>query len=356
MQSSTGAHYIALDHVRALAIFMVVVWHFTHSTTGFPVSNDFVPLIFPLALLDEGHTGVALFMTLSGYLFAKLLADHRINYLLFFYNRALRLLPLILIIILILGLTRSEYQVGFFTYTFSYIKGLILPIKQNGLWSITTEFHFYLLLPLLLKQIRRSNFLVLGIIALSITYRFFIYYFQDGVQFLAYHTILGRIDQFLLGMVVFKFRHFFVKKHILVATVILCFMLFYSYFDWLGGMYQIQGYPSKSMIWVFIPTIEAVSYSILIAWYDNSFKPANRGISKFIGRIGDYSYFIYLFHFFFVFHAARYIHLNIMDISNFYVAVVWAFIFLLLMMPLAYLSNRFIERPFIKMRKNYVLS
>ncbi len=66
MKSCSGAHYIGLDHLRALAAFMVFTWHFTHSINGFAVCYDFTPVLPPLALLDEGHTGVALFMTLSG--------------------------------------------------------------------------------------------------------------------------------------------------------------------------------------------------------------------------------------------------------------------------------------------------
>lgn len=60
MKSTSGQHFLALDHVRALAAFMVFTWHFTHSSNGYPIPFDYVPLVFPFALLDEGHTGVAL--------------------------------------------------------------------------------------------------------------------------------------------------------------------------------------------------------------------------------------------------------------------------------------------------------
>ena len=104
MKSSSGEHFIALDHVRALAAFMVVAWHFTHGSTGYPVLFEFVPAFVPFALLDEGQTGVALFMTLSGYLFAKLLDGKSIHYPEFLWNRALRLLPLLSVVLLIIGL------------------------------------------------------------------------------------------------------------------------------------------------------------------------------------------------------------------------------------------------------------
>src|SRR5215471_8796230 len=101
MRSSSGAHFIALDHVRALAAFMVFAWHFTHGSNGYPVAYEYVPAIIPFALLDEGHVGVALFMVLSGYLFAKLLDGKSVNYPAFLWNRFLRLVPLLVFVILI---------------------------------------------------------------------------------------------------------------------------------------------------------------------------------------------------------------------------------------------------------------
>ncbi|MGY3408223.1 peptidoglycan/LPS O-acetylase OafA/YrhL [Bradyrhizobium sp. GM5.1] len=71
MKSSSGLYFSRLDHIRALAAYLVFVWHFTHLTTQFPVPFSTVPP-FPFALVEEGHVGVGLFMTLSGYLFAKL--------------------------------------------------------------------------------------------------------------------------------------------------------------------------------------------------------------------------------------------------------------------------------------------
>ena len=75
---------------------MVVTWHFMHAATGFPVPNGTAP---ELAFLDEGHAGVSLFMTLSGFLFAKLLDGKSIAPLPFLWNRLLRLAPLMMVVI-----------------------------------------------------------------------------------------------------------------------------------------------------------------------------------------------------------------------------------------------------------------
>ena len=127
MRSSSGEHFIALDHVRALAAFMVFAWHFTHAENGYPVPFEYVPALFPFSLLDEGHTGVALFMTLSGYLFAKLLDGKSIDYKVFLWNRALRLFPLLVVVILIVGILRFMSGGSMYSYLHSIAREGLSP-------------------------------------------------------------------------------------------------------------------------------------------------------------------------------------------------------------------------------------
>lgn len=356
MKSSSGAHYIALDHVRALAAFMVFTWHFTHSTNGYPVSFNFTPTIFPLAIFDEGHTGVALFMTLSGYLFAKLLDGKDIHYKSFIWNRILRLLPLLTVVIIILGVIEYIENEDIFWYLQNITKGIILPTLPNGGWSITVEFHYYLILPFLLWMFKKSKLLPLIIIIAALSIRALIHYLTGEVQSTAYWTIVGRIDQFTLGMLMFQLRTYVTNRHYIAILVALSFSVFFWYFDFSGGWYNNPTYPSPSRWWILLPTIEGLSYAILIAWYESSFQHSTTGLSKFISRIGDYSFSIYLLHFFIVFHAARFINEHIMDISNFYLACLWSTIIFISLMPIGYLSYRYIESPFLKHRKKYIVS
>lgn len=355
MKSTSGAHYIALDHVRALAAFMVVTWHFTHSIMGYPVPFEYTPNFFPLALLDEGHTGVALFMTLSGYLFAKLLDGKNIHYPAFIWNRALRLLPLLLFVVVIVGLRDYLSGKSLQTYLFNVAKGALYPTLPNGGWSITVEFHYYLILPIFLWMLRKSKFLPLCIIAVAIAARFLLWQEKGQVFETAYYSIIGRIDQFALGMIMFNFRDFFTKKHLLSISVLLCFSAFYWYFDSIGGYYRNPSYPSPNPLWIIMPTIEGLAYAVAIAWYESSFNHSTTGVSKFVSVMGEYSYSIYLLHFFFVFRVAGFVQEKIMDISNFYIAVVWSMVFFISMMPIGYLSFRFIESPFLKLRKRYII-
>lgn len=333
---------------------MVFTWHFIHSDNGYPVRFDFVPALFPFSLLDEGHTGVALFMTLSGYLFAKLLDGKTIDYRAFLWNRALRLLPLLVVVILIVGVQTFVRGEGLSSYAYSIARGIYYPSLPNGGWSITVEFHYYVILPLFLWMLRKSKLLPISIVVGAMALRWFVYHRTGEIQELAFWTIIGRMDQFALGMLVYQFRAYLARRHFIAIGTIIAFALFYWYFDSQGGFLQNPSYPSPSSLWILLPTIEGAAYAVGIAWYESSFSPSTTGVSGFIGRIGAFSYSIYLLHFFVVFYAARFVHERIMDISDFYLACLWSAVFFLLMMPVGYVSFRFIEAPFLRLRKYYI--
>ncbi|MBF0388459.1 MAG: acyltransferase [Candidatus Omnitrophica bacterium] len=266
MKSSTGQYFVALDHIRSLALFMVFTWHFMHGVSGSPVPFN-QAVLFPFAIIDEGHVGVALFMTLSGYLFAKLLDGKDIDYGAFLWNRMVRLLPLLIVIIIVVGIGNYFNGQDLRSYVMQIAKGLFLPTLPNGGWSITTEFHYYLILPIFIWLLRRSKFLPFALIVAAIGLRLGIFLFKGEVQSLAYWTIVGRIDQFALGMLLFQSRAFFKHRHLLVITVLSLFAVFYWQFDALGGFYNMPSYPSPSAIWVYLPTIEGIAFATGIAWY-----------------------------------------------------------------------------------------
>jgi len=68
------------------------------------------------------------------------------------------------------------------------------------------EFHYCLIiLPIFLWMLRKSKLLPISIIIAAPALRFFIYQQHGQVQDRAYWTIIGRIDQFALGMIIFRF-------------------------------------------------------------------------------------------------------------------------------------------------------
>lgn len=354
MKSSTGKYFIALDHVRALAALIVFLWHFVHAGNGFPIPFEFTPSVFFLSIFNEGHTGVALFMTLSGYLFAKLLEGKKIRYGHFLWNRFLRLAPLLIVVVCIVGF-RDHLNGGSSTaYLFRVAKGILFPTLPNGGWSITAEFHFYLILPLLLWITWRSKFGLVAVILALIAMRYLIFNQMGEIHRLSYWTIVGRIDQFILGIIAFKLHKQISGRHLIAACTLVAFALFYWWFDLQGGFYKMPSYPSPSPLWIIMPTIEGATFALLIAWYDNSFVHSHGKFSRFLSLIGTYSYSIYLLHFFIVFKLASFIHNNIFDLSNYYVATLIGVACFMLMIPISYLSYRFIESPFLKVRTRYI--
>lgn len=341
---------MGLDHVRALAAFMVFTWHFIHVNDNHLAQAS----IIPLPLLTEGHTGVALFMTLSGYLFAKLLEGKEINYLSFLWNRALRLLPMLALVLLIVG-ARDYFGDGrYLAYLKMILWGWVKPVLPNGGWSITAEFHFYLILPLLLFFSNRFKYALLGFVLIAVAYRYLIYLERGQVQMLSYLTIVGRVDQFILGIAAYQYRGLLRNRHLLAIFVLAAFSTFYWYFEFLGGFYKYSGFPSTSPVWIFMTTIEGLAYGILISWYDNSFTHTTGRFSRFVALIGTYSYSIYLLHFFFFRQLAAMVDHYIFDLSNVYYALLFAPLAFLAMVPLGYLSFRFIESPFLRYRTEYI--
>lgn len=355
MKSTSGEHYLALDQVRALAALMVFTWHFTHFTNGYPVPFEGAPVIFPLALLDEGHTGVSLFMTLSGYLFAKLIDSKKILYKSFLYNRALRLFPLLLVVILVAGVQQALSGGSLLEFCKSILSGVIYPTLPYGGWSITVEFHFYVLLPLLLAFMRYNRYSLLLVVVAFIGLRYVLFRHYLDAQSFTYLTIIGRMDQFVFGIFMFALRDKIVGNWALAVVTAILFSIFYLWFDDIGGVYRHTKDVFPAWIWLILPTIEGFSYGLLISWYDNSCKPMSRGLSRLIGFIGELSYSIYMLHFFFVFKLAQFVHENIINISNFYLGLLAAIICFLLSLPISYLSYSFIEKPFLKLRRPYLL-
>jgi peptidoglycan/LPS O-acetylase OafA/YrhL len=343
MRSSSGKYYPALDHVRAAAIFMVLSYHCLHG----PIPFEGAPVIIPLVFLDEGHTGVALFMTLSGYLFAKILDGHRIAFSEFLWNRFVRLAPLLLVYFAVVGLLsyRDDPQ----GYLNLLLLGFVLPTWPLVAWSLTAELHFYLLMPAILSLTRRTKSAPLLFVVAMLAIRIGLDALGYDVQFWSYWTIVGRADQFLFGIAAFYYADRIRKRHFSCLAIAAAFTAFLWYCDYLGGYYA---KPPLGALWIIIPTVEGFGYAVLIAYYDTSFAPSDSPLSRFLARVGTYSYSIYLFHFLVV----TWIVARLRDYlpPNFYLWCAISVAMLIVMMPIGYLSFRFIESPFLKLRRLYV--
>jgi len=355
MRSSTGVYFRNLDHVRAVAIFLVFTWHFIHYD-GRYIPFGYVPtFFFPLALLSEGNTGVALFMVLSGYLFAKITRDRDIFYGHFLLNRALRLMPLLLAVIglywlLSRGTSESPYRLT------DAVEGFVLPTWPNGGWSIAVEIHFYALFPALRLLVRKHWIYLAATVPCMIVVRYILWRELGAatLQDLAYATIVGRIDQFVLGMLGSEYAASAVPQRtraIIAAAAFIAFALFWQYFTIAGGLMGASG----SGLWVVIPTIEGITYALVIAWYDGARPGLPAVVDRYLALVGDLSFSIYLLHPFVIGWMADHLARVGAPSTHFGVAVLLSWVALMAMLPIAGGSYFLYEKRFLDLKVSYMV-
>lgn len=350
MKSSSGQYYIGLDHLRALAVLMVFSWHFIHSH-GIVSLDGSAPWFAPLSLLTQGYTGVSLFMVLSGYIFARLTNGQQLLYGRFLLNRALRLLPL-LVVVMALAYAKSIITHDGLDVPYRLMWGWLAPTLPQGGWSVTVEAHFYLMLPVILWVAARSRVGLLLIVLAAIAVRAVIHALDGPVEYLSYYTMVGRLDQFLLGCLAYQWRHLVQGRHGWWSLAAIGFGALMSYLDHQGSM--LSQTTDMSRWWIFFGAIEGAFYGLTVAWYDTSFKQLAPGrASKFVAMVGRYSYSIYLLHAFVVFMAADLINQKVIVIENTYLALLASLLSLVLFLPVAALSYQLIEAPFLKRRIMY---
>ncbi|HET9619252.1 MAG TPA: acyltransferase [Pseudolabrys sp.] len=352
MRSTEGLYFSRLDHVRAAAAYLVFCWHFLHLTPTFPVPYASAP-VFPLSLIDEGHTGVALFMTLSGYLFAKLVGDRAIDFPAFLVSRAVRLGPLLAVVItawVVIGwLSGAPIPLSDIT------QGFILPTWPKGTWSVSIELQFYLVFPLLLLLLRKHGpFALLAVVAYALAIRFDWWRTFGETEHLAYWTILGRIDQFVFGML-FALTPISPRVRRIIAGVSgAAFLLLWHAFDRQGGYWNHGNAASTDPLWIVIPTIEALTYASFIAWYDNAQFKLPARLDRALAKIGEWSFSIYLLHFFPAVALRNYFWTADGTGNNFYVAWIGANVAFVCFLPVAALSYNYFEKRFLVYRRPYL--
>jgi peptidoglycan/LPS O-acetylase OafA/YrhL len=349
-----------LDHVRAVAAFMVFTWHFIHFNNFHRVTPDI--LLFPLSILTEGHSGVVLFMTLSGYLFSKIFENKQINLKYFYLNRILRLIPLLVIIILVNHVLSNELNFLFFIKKF--LKGFF----QNwdyGAWSVSVEFKYYYLLPLILFFLNKNkkylfliiffsvilNFFMFLIIEKKININIFTFLKERSFQHYSYYSIIGHLNEFLFGMLSYKYRNYIksCKNELIFVSII--FLIFYYNFERNGGFYDS---PKDSKIWIILPSVQGFFYAFVISFYDNNnFNFLKTKKSFFLAKIGLFSYSIYLWHFIFVFRIPEFINDQITKLNTLYLTLFFSIPCFALIVLLGGMSYYIFEKPWLKLRKKY---
>lgn len=335
-----------LDGLRGVAILLVMAYHFG-------------------PLISWGWMGVDLFFVLSGFLITKSLCSFPINganLLIFFKNRFLRIAPAYYLVIAVFfmlvpqvyslaeGAAFKElqqnqwvfwlYQVDVWYAFFGWPEMIYLV----PFWSLSVEFKFYLLWPLVLYLIqhlksRNRELILLAIIAIAVLFRVSGDHFMNFASDFRYVFFLSRLDSFAIGALLYmKYQQ---RQQagkygtIVLAAIVIFLVICFLGFDWDGAF----SHPFIHMVGF---TFIAAGWAILVGRV--LMKPT--GFYHFFSStplrtIGKYSYSIYLIHY----------PVWLLVIKLDFAVPISALISFVVSIFLGGMSYHLVEKPFLRMKK-----
>ncbi len=360
-------YFPSLDGLRFLGFVLVFLSHFSNPAGFGPTNRHW------LAFQQFGWIGVDLFFALSAFLiFSLLLAEHgrasRIRVGAFYVRRSLRIWPLYFFYLCIglfllpkiidsPALMFKQHAIPLFTFlaNYSYARFLeSLPWFLAHLWTISLEEQFYLFAPFvgvfLATQIKRPlRLMALFVAAFAFTIAWRYYLVDNGFRHpYAFVVLLSRLDPFIVGAtcaVVYKRlpKLFNATSGIVAFTVALGSYALVASFPQVGS--------SPHTVWQ-LTVVALFGGSMIIASF--SLAPLRAVLSVWPTRmLGRISYGLYVYHIpciilvprYFV--AERYVEPGISS---------WLLLMsvvLLVIMVVSTLSYLLLERPFLKLKRNF---
>lgn len=304
----------ALTGMRAIAAIMVFVYHnrkYWRNDLPFEV----------MRFISEWHIGVTIFFVLSGFLLAYRYEEKPLesgkSYLKYILLRIARIFPLYWILLTCYFLD-TAYSKGVDTYFLQYslLYSLFEKYSVSGIvqaWSLTVEFFFYLLSPLLFLLLKKSwKYCILFLVAFfflgwgigfglhefKLSSKGFLY----PLQFMVGSTFFGRSLEFFFGILLAfwmknekgKLLLTQIKKPTLwggIAILVLIFAIrFFARNNFVHGVERLEG---RLIHELFLPMAIVVFFWGLMSektWVSKVIS------TKFFILLGNASFVFYLIH------------------------------------------------------------
>jgi peptidoglycan/LPS O-acetylase OafA/YrhL len=357
MKSLNLPYNARIDQLRWLAATLVFLFHYYleyRGQGGAPLLSNW------FGLVTEGHTGVGLFFALSGFLFMQIAMHQReIHYRDFMRNRCLRILPLFLtIFMLATAIGRDKFAPQDVLYVLSTNLGLAptsyTPVT-GAAWSISVEFTFYLVFPFLARfTLERGPRYLLQLLALMVFFKLAAYTVNAKSTLMYFSTLVGRFDQFLIGMLaaLLASRHAAVlRRHAGVLALLSVLLVVFN--SALQSKLAKFDPNTNAPFWIWWSMLEAAGWSCLtVAWTSSAVRLPG-WLEKALDHGGKISFSFYLLHMAMIHLLA--VSFGLPSLTGNKAADA------LLLLPLVYgatwavsaLCYSAIEEPFLRMRRSY---
>lgn len=359
MRSPNVEYLPRLDHLRLLAAFLVFLFHVYHTLYGHWQSNTGS---WGYGWIIEGYTGVSLFFVLSGYLFMTIALRYKggIDYRQFMRNRFLRIFPLFLFIFFVaISFSRDTFHSSDWAYLFFSNLGQA-PTSNHFItgaaWTISIEFAFYLIFPFLASfAIAQGYGYLLRLIFFLGLFKLGAYFAIERAMHLYYSTLLGRLDQFLIGMLAAFMSAQLLKKNkqLHAGWLLASLSIVWGLLAWQSHSFSYFSGNQRSVYWIFWGLMEAAGWAFVILcylhWRGQVWKPA----AIFMEFGGKISFSFYLCHALIIFLWQKLIGVP-------HWTTIWQLDFALQVLLLgaitclvAGVSYNTIEQPFLNLRGSY---
>jgi peptidoglycan/LPS O-acetylase OafA/YrhL len=306
MESTNRTFISALDQLRGLAFLLVATYHglqlfgaeLAHARP-FDPHRDWIISMNPfVAIIEEGHTGVGAFITLSGFILSLGVMGKRYSVSGFLIARALRIYPMLLVCTIIAALSIAALPGP---SKLSRVLLTLLPFNAPGgiinaftalFWAVRVELQCYIAFPLLmwLGAKRGNRALVPVVVAMILLRVVLVGLGWASARDLSYWTFWGRIDQFCIGMMSARLFNEGWRPPVPVLVPLVAVGCVLVAFNQLGGWPVDAGWKA---IW---PDLEALLWGSVIIVAANA-STWRTMFGRILGWIGEISYSAYLLHF-----------------------------------------------------------
>jgi peptidoglycan/LPS O-acetylase OafA/YrhL len=338
-----------IESLRGVAALTVVGYHVGHLFDDLPATSAVDAFAYRMFMgVANGIGAVVAFFVLSGFVLARSLEANP-DWVRYFRNRVFRLFPaaiavvsLLVALYLMFGIYVG-FKASFDPFNIVLNMLMIRSDINSPMWSMTVE---CFATPLILTSVLLFKWFGAPWLTALIVVLFGLSFWGPYVHALGGATNLAALYAFVVGVFVHgtgariaaAIRPRWAEPVMLLTMLVFCMC----------------GFKKQTAPILMIECLSTAMFVVLAVWHSavKIFNPLDLKLVRFYGKV---SYSFYLLHMLGIVFASRLVEamdLHVSGWSAFSASVLMTFVAVLLTTPLAYLSWRFIELPFIALGRH----